>query len=358
METLREVTEQKAPEIIESPGFDAMVDREPVSPSLATLAANRAGVGRVARDLDRFGPDQAIPRMAVDEAITYCLNLARSHYENFSVVTRLVPRELRPHFASVYAYCRWSDDLADESGSPERASALLTWWRRQLDECFTGRASHPVFMALNHTRASYPIQHEPFADLLSAFQQDQSVNVYANDEQLHDYCRRSANPVGRIVLSLAQVTDPKAIAMSDRVCTALQLVNFLQDIPIDARRGRVYWPEERRTKHQVSTSDCMKPTDLPRACDGVRDWAKEVHPMFLDGAPLLKFGPKWLARSVQLFISGGLTLLTNIESAHGDVWSTPLTVTRGQKLRLLARALLFPRTLPNHLRMRSADIHE
>ena len=159
-------------------------------------AAERPGKGLVLADLDRFGPDSTIPAMAVDEAFAYCQKLARKHYENFSVTNLWLPRSIQPHFCSIYAYCRWSDDLADETGSTDRASSLLQWWQSELDDCFRDRVRHPVFIALRKTISEFDLPKDPFDDLLSAFIQDQSVIRYRETTPLLDYCARSANPVG------------------------------------------------------------------------------------------------------------------------------------------------------------------
>ncbi len=149
------------------------------------------------------------------------------HYENFSVASWLIPRQLRRHFFHVYAYCRWSDDLADESESVEQAEHRLLWWQRELDQGFSGLSRHPVMIALHETVKQFRLSQEPFNDLLSAFRQDQKKFRYEDDASLEDYCRRSANPVGRIILAIAGVNDAHCYALSDQICTGLQLANFL-----------------------------------------------------------------------------------------------------------------------------------
>lgn len=307
-------------------------------------ATNHRGTGRVRADLGRFGPGQTIPPLALDEAFAYCRNLAREHYENFTVSSWLAPSRIRPHLASIYAYCRWSDDLADEMDDTDQSKQLLTWWRGQLEECFRGRATHPVFLALRQTEKEYQLTEEPFQDLLSAFLQDQSQTRYESDVDLLDYCARSANPVGRLIVKLARLTSAQSIAWSDSICTGLQLANFCQDIRLDAERGRVYWPAERWTRWDVDPDRLAFDEPSTIACQGVMEWTSHARGYLTGGFPLVKCGPLWFARSVQLFIRGGLLILRNIDAKGGDVWSHDITVTRKQKIQLMLRAILLPRS--------------
>jgi len=173
-----------------------------------------------------------IPEVAptLDEARAWCKRLAESHYENFHVASWFLPQALRPHFHSIYAYCRVSDDLGDEVGSTAQALALLELWGHELDACFEGRARHPVFVALSETIRACSIPKEPFADLLTAFRQDQTVTRYASMNEVLGYCRYSANPVGRLVLYACGEVSPETkdanFRLSDATCSALQLANF------------------------------------------------------------------------------------------------------------------------------------
>src|SRR5208282_969661 len=172
-------------------------------------------------------------RCTADAAQAYTRWLATHHYENFKVVSWLLPKELHQHFYNVYAYCRWADDLGDEIPSKERALELLDWWERELDACYDGRPGHPVFVALHETVVAKDIPKQPFADLLKAFRQDQVVKRYGTWEAVLDYCVYSANPVGRLVLYLCGYRDDERQSMSDATCTALQLANFWQDVSRD-----------------------------------------------------------------------------------------------------------------------------
>ena len=169
---------------------------------------------------------------------------ARSHYENFTVASWLLPAKLRPHFCNIYAYCRWSDDLADETSGGEASLQLLDWWESQLDDCYRGVATHPVFIALESTIREFEIPSQPFRDLLVAFRQDQNCNRYETFNDLLDYCRNSADPVGRLVLYLGRCHDQPLGELCDSICTGLQLANFWQDVARDFAIGRIYLPLE------------------------------------------------------------------------------------------------------------------
>src|SRR6185503_424862 len=188
-----------------------------------------------------------------EAAIRYTRQLAHSHYENFTVVSILLPKSLRQDFCNIYAFCRTADDLGDEVRDRTRASEYLARFRQQTRDCYAGKASTPVFRALKQTIAKHDIPIEPFLDLIDAFEQDQRVDRYDTFEQVLDYCRRSANPVGRLVLYLCGYSDPERQRLSDKICTALQLANFWQDVRRDIdERDRIYLPRETMQQFGVS----------------------------------------------------------------------------------------------------------
>ena len=197
--------------------------------------------------------DRAVPsgNCSLHDAEDFCRNLAASHYENFTVATHLVPTRLRQDLANVYSFARWSDDLADESMSTEEATTSLSVWREQLKDCFEGRVHHPVFIALAQTVQQHRLPIEPFLNLLKAFEQDQSVVRYTSRPALLEYCRYSANPVGRIILAMTGCQSSDQIAWSDSICTGLQLINFCQDVKRDRLAGRVYLPADDMLRHGV-----------------------------------------------------------------------------------------------------------
>ena len=173
------------------------------------------------------------------EADALCLRMARRHYENFSVASLIVPRPLRLHLARIYAYCRTTDDLGDECGGD--ALWRLQRWQSEVEAMFQGHPPvHPVLVALAGTVRRFEIPPEPFLDLIAANVQDQRVSAYATWEEVRDYCMLSAAPVGRMVLRLFEVADPRAVPLSDDVCIGLQLANFAQDVAVDRAKGRTY----------------------------------------------------------------------------------------------------------------------
>lgn len=275
-----------------------------------------------------------------EDAEAFCRDVARRHYENFTVATRLVPRRLRQHLANVYAFARWSDDLADESPSPAAATVALAAWRRELEACFAGEPSHPVTIALARTAAAAGLGIEPFADLIDAFEQDQRQTWYETRAELLDYCRRSANPVGRIVLGLEGCRDARLLSMSDSICTGLQLVNFWQDVRRDRLAGRVYLPRDDMHHHGVVVADLdhsAAPPALRRLVAELVAWARGC---FDAGAPLVEEAPRVLQPAIAMFLGGGRAVADAIERSGFDTLSRRPTVTRWRKLQLAARAWL------------------
>lgn len=289
-------------------------------------------------DLKCYGPDSTAV-VSLDEARAYCARLTRSHYENFSVVTWLTPREYRPAFESIYAFCRWSDDLGDEVGDPARALELLAWWRASLIAMYAGTARHPVFLALAGTVARYAIPPEPFHDLISAFEQDQRVPEYTTHAELLDYCTRSANPVGRLVLYVAGAFSPDNARLSDATCTALQLANFWQDVARDLVIGRIYLPREDRERFGCREADLRGLVFTPEFAALMRFQVERTRALFAEGLPLVARIKGPLAVDVDLFSRGGLAILDRIERAGYDVLSARPALTRLTKLGLFARAV-------------------
>jgi squalene synthase HpnC len=272
------------------------------------------------------------------DAEAFCRAVATRHYENFTVATRLVPPRLRQHLANVYAFARWGDDLADESADRAEARASLAAWRHELEECFAGRPRHPVFVALAATVEEAGLDMRPFADLIDAFEQDQRQDRYATRADLLAYCSRSADPVGRIVLALEGCRDPDLVAMSDAICTGLQLVNFWQDVRRDRLAGRVYLPREDMERHGVDESELDAPAASPALCGLLRDevgWAREC---FAAGAPLAGLAPEPLRPAIAMFLGGGRAVAAAIERAGFDTLARRPTVGALTKVRLAARA--------------------
>jgi squalene synthase HpnC len=291
-----------------------------------------------ADDLHRFGPATSV-RVSRDEALDYCARLTSTHYENFSVVTWLTPRVHRPAFQSIYAFCRWSDDLGDEVGDPARSLELLTWWRGELRAMYHGDARHPVMIALAETVKRHSIPEGPFEALISAFEQDQRVTEYLTYDQLLDYCTRSANPVGHLVLYVAGAFSPENARLADMTCTALQLANFWQDVARDLAIGRIYLPREDRARFGYPESDLRALRFTPAFAELLRFEVARARDLLSQGRALVPRIPGELAVDVDLFSRGGSAILDRIEASGFDVLSSRPALTRWTKLRLLGRAI-------------------
>ncbi len=277
--------------------------------------------------------------MNVAEAQQYCARLARSHYENFHVVTFLLPAELQQDFYNVYAYCRWSDDLGDETGDPQRSTQLLNLWKQQLENCYAGRSSHPVFVALEGTIHKHDIPPEPFQDLLHAFLQDQQVGTYATFDDLLGYCRYSANPVGRLLLYLCGYRDQERQRLSDFTCTALQLANFWQDVRVDLEKNRIYIPLEDIARFGYSKELLCALHFTPEFRELMRFQVARARDLFEQGRPLCGMVARRLSSDIELFTAGGLEILRMIEQQDYDVLTRRPALGGRQKLRLLAGAM-------------------
>ncbi len=276
----------------------------------------------------------------LDQAREYTRWLATHHYENFNVVSWLLPRELHQGFYDVYAYCRWADDLGDEVPDPARAIALLNAWEEELRHCYAGRPAHPVFIALADTVRRYNIPLQPFTDLLRAFRQDQSVKRYANWDGVLGYCRYSANPVGRLVLYLCGVRDAERQELSDCTCTALQLANFWQDVARDLDKGRIYIPLDRLAAHGLGESDLLARRFDPRYAALMKELVAYTRDLFARGLPLAQRVPAALRVDIELFSRGGLAVLEAIERLGYNTIDQRPALSRRTKALLLGRALL------------------
>ncbi|HZT83245.1 MAG TPA: squalene synthase HpnC [Gemmataceae bacterium] len=269
----------------------------------------------------------------------YCARLARTHYENFTVASLLLPRHLLRHFHAVYAYCRWADDLADETGGGSQALGLLRWWRDELLALYDGKAWHPVMIALRETVREFDIPPRPFLDLLFAFEQDQLVKRYATYEQLLGYCRCSANPVGHLVLYLCRAYDAEKAALSDHVCTALQLANFWQDVARDFAIGRVYLPAEDRQRFGYGEADLEARRFTPAFAELMRFEVDRTRDLFYRGFPLLDRVPEEHRADIELFLRGGLGILRKIEGVGYNVWARRPALAKWEKAAMLGGVL-------------------
>jgi len=272
------------------------------------------------------------------DAERYTHWLATHRYENFHVVSWLLPRHLHRHFYNVYAYCRWADDLGDEIPDPARAIGLLDEWEGELNECYAGRPSHPVFVALLPTIREFDIPAEPFRDLLTAFRQDQVVKRYETWEQMIGYCQYSANPVGRLVLYLCGYRDAERQRLSDATCTALQLANFWQDVSRDLEKGRIYIPKDAMQRHGVLTADVEERRFSHCYVALMKELIARTRMLFAEGAPLVSRVDARLRVDLDLFGRGGLAVLDAIEAQGYNTLERRPAIGAATRARLLARA--------------------
>jgi squalene synthase HpnC len=287
-------------------------------------------------------PEYSIPETApsLQEARAYCERLAKSHYENFSVATWFLPKKLRPHFYSIYAYCRISDDLSDEVGNPQQSLALLDEWEEELDACYAGAPRHPVFVALRPTILACGIPRDPFANLLKAFRQDQTVTRYQTFDDVLGYCVNSADPVGRLVLYACGYSDERRQRLSDFTCTALQLANFWQDVSVDYGKGRVYLPLDDLKRHGVSEKEIAERRFSPSFRELMRFEVERARDWFRRGRPLIGMVDREFAIDIELFTRGGEEILNCIERQDYDVLRARPAISKSRKLALVAGAAL------------------
>ena len=279
---------------------------------------------------------------APSEAERYTRWLATHHYENFNVVSWLLPRRLHQHFYNLYAYCRWSDDLGDEIADPARALQLLDAWEDELRLIYApGRGpSHAVLIALGETIRAKDIPVQPFSDLLRAFRQDQTVQRYQTWADVLDYCVYSANPVGRLVLYLCGYRDEARQKLSDETCTALQLANFWQDVSRDLEKGRIYIPLEALAAHGLTEADIVNRRFDARYVALMKSLIARTRTIFHAGMPLAKTVAPFLRVDLEMFSRGGLAILDAIETSGYNTLEHRPALTKWTQLSLLGRTLI------------------
>jgi len=280
--------------------------------------------------------------ISVDRELSfrYCLRLARAHPENFFIGSLFLPRANRRHLAAVYAYARLADDIADGDLPTHEKLAALDCWEERLDGCLRGVATHPVFVALGETIRDCELPVQPLRDLLAAFRHDAAFRPFATFADLLAYCRNSANPVGRVVLSLFGYRDDERWQLSDHICTALQLTNFWQDLGVDLSSGRLYLPLEDLERFGVNRGALEaggSPRNLPEL---LRFEVERTRELFARGLPLADRVNRRVAREVRMFASGGLTILRHIETGGYSPVERRPRLTARDKLRLLTLGLV------------------
>ena len=258
--------------------------------------------------------------VSMDEAFAYCEARTKAHYENFPVGL-FVPKDKRPYVYALYAFARAADDFADEPIYEGVRQRKLNDWQALLEAAYRGEAEGPIFVALGETVRRLGIPKQLLLDLLSAFRQDTVKDRYASWDELLDYCRRSANPVGRLVLHVFEERDPALAPLSDAICTGLQLANHWQDAAIDHARGRVYVPEELQRRHGVTSWDFTG----GRVSDAWRGMMAELvlrtRRLFEEGRPLCDRVGKPLRFEMRLTWLGGMSILDRVEAVGGDVFT-------------------------------------
>jgi squalene synthase HpnC len=283
-----------------------------------------------------------LERPTLAEAQAWCRNLATTHYENFHVATFFLPRNVKPHFESIYAYCRVADDLGDEVADPLVATRLLDAWGTMLDECYDTpeRSMHPVFVALHETIRDCNPPRQLFQDLLHAFRMDQIKSEYESWEELLGYSHYSANPVGRLVLWVCGYREEQLGLLSDKVCTALQLANFWQDVLEDAERGRRYIPGDAMVRYGVDEGQIEGRIFTPEFRAMIEILVAQTREMLLEGGAISKHVDKELAVVLDLFRKGGEAILNGIAAQDFDVLRGRPVVSKARKLGLLVEALV------------------
>ncbi len=286
-------------------------------------------------------PEALAKAHTVPEAESYTRWLSTTHYENFHVVSFLLPKKLHQDFYNVYSFCRWADDLGDEMGDTAESLQLLAWWRNELHAMYAGgRNNHPVFVALKSTAAKHQLPQEPFDDLITAFERDQTITRYPTYEDVFEYCKYSANPVGRLVLYLCGYSDAERQQLSDSTCTALQLANFWQDISVDLLKNRVYIPLEVLARHGCSEADLFAHRETPQFQAVMKEIVGRARTLFKEGLPLVQMVNRRLSLDLDLFNRGGMMVLDKIEQQNYLVLARRPAISKGERVRLLLSSLV------------------
>ena len=277
--------------------------------------------------------------MTIEAAFAWCERLAREHYENFPVGSLLIPKKLRPHFYSIYAFSRLADDIADEGELPaEDRVLLLDDWELQLERAYEGQAEHPVFVALAETVRMHEIPIEPFRDLLKAFRMDAHNTGFETTTDLLYYCYHSANPIGRLVLRLFGYYNEERRHLSDYVCTGLQMANFWQDISVDIPRGRINLPRQSIEHFEYSEQELRAGTFNENFREMMAYHVDHAINMFQHGYPLIRSIPnRRLQSELAITFLGGVRILNRIKALDYNVLAARPTLQLRDKLWILGK---------------------
>ncbi len=277
----------------------------------------------------------------LDAAYECAQEFASNHYENFPVLSITLPQEVKKHIAVVYQFARQADDLADEGDvNLELRIKNLELYEKQLTDCLSGKFIIDFWMALKNTINECNLTTQYFYDLLSAFKQDVLIKRYSSYYDLLDYCRRSANPVGRIVLEICGVRNPDALSYSDSICTALQLTNFYQDVLIDWQKGRIYIPQIEMEKFGVSEKIFEEKQNNANFKSLLKFQIERTRELFAEGRKLLPFLPSALLVQIRMTIFGGEKILDKIEGLEYDVLVQRPKLSKVDYLKIFAKGLL------------------
>lgn len=283
----------------------------------------------------------------INSSFKYCEDLTKNHYENFPVASFLIPKDKRKYIYAIYAFARAADDFADEpgiEGGNEKRLALLDEWNGKLDDCYTGKAYDPIFIALGSTIKDFNIPKELFENLLNAFRQDVKKSRYKNFDEVLGYCKNSANPVGRLVLLVFDIHGDELFEKSDKICTALQLANFWQDVKIDLQKDRIYIPKDEMIRFEVSEDDLVNKNDSTGFRKLIKFQTERTEELFGEGKVLFELlknesVSKRLILELKLTWLGGMEILNKIKSINYNVLKTR------PKLNLIDKIKLFTKTL-------------
>ncbi|MBM32093.1 MAG: squalene synthase HpnC [Chloroflexi bacterium] len=276
------------------------------------------------------------------ESFEKCSNLAKNHYENFTVWSKLIRKDLLPFFSSIYAFCRITDDIGDESNNKkENILKSLDEWERLLINCYkNNKVNHPYFKALSITIKRFDIPPDNFIKIIDANRQDQIVKSYKNFRLLEDYCTLSANPVGRLILQIMGYNNTEIIKSSDKICTGLQLLNFCQDISEDLKKGRIYIPEEDMKYHKVKKTDFQKSIISPEIRNLIKFEIERTEKFFQEGLNIFLQLKRKDQFPISLFLKGGNKIVKEIKKKEFDTITKKIKISKISKYKILFTSLL------------------
>lgn len=290
---------------------------------------------------DTFNSTHA-KKYSLDEAYALCTDVTQKHYENFPVASLFLPAEKRPYVQAIYAFSRIADDFADEEGMDQQTRLQrLDDWENALKLCYEGKAEHPVFIALADTVSKLSIPIELLMDLLTAFRVDVTKNRYENFDEVLNYCRFSANPVGRLVLLIFGYGSEEYFKYSDYICTALQLTNFYQDVANDLEKNRIYIPRDEIAEYGYSEEELKRKTYNKQFENLMKLQIVRAKKLFYEGAALPALVDRDLQLELKLVWFGGMAVLRKLEFRKFDVFKKQFKLNTWNKLMIFIRALFY-----------------